>query len=207
MNYYRFSKQRFLETFVNEGIIPFGNSRPYRDGTALTPAQRDDEEGRSFRVKPKDGIVRLVPKDGSPPIVANSVVHIDIRLEVPVCYLLCLTKYYDPNRYADYDADACVEITDIRQFMDRLKQQVTKTMPGWIVGAKSVEYFNPNFSLTNSDLFRLICSKDNRYEWQAEYRIVLHNPGDAGSSDRIIVNIGPLNDICRIVVPASAIVA
>jgi hypothetical protein len=199
MNYYRFSKRRFLETFVNEGVISFSNSRQYRDGTALTQAQRDDEEGRSFGARPKDGTLRLEPEDGSPPILAKSVVHIDIRLAVPVCYLLCLTKCYDPNRYADYDADACVEMRDIRQFMDRLKQQVSRTMHGWSVGATSVEYFNPNFPLTNSDLFRLICSKDNHYEWQAEYRVVLYNPDDPGSVDRIEVNIGPLTDICRIV--------
>ncbi len=191
----RYDTQERIEKFINDGVLSFGNARLYV-AQQLTGGQRDNELRRTFYPSPKNGIVVFTPQNGTPPIHVE-VVGMKLESLLPHYFLFCLSTVYDVCLYEEFGRDACAVIGDPGRFLKRLRDHVSANMPGWKVGCRGVKYFDPRHTPETNDLFDLICSKDQRYKHQYEYRIVLYTREET-DAERIPVCLGALEDDCDI---------
>lgn len=124
----------------------------------------------------------------------------DLRRTVsaPNYYTLCVSTEFDPAHFADFDAEACVVITDTDAFADRIGRAAQEHLPDWNFHHCPVEYFDPHEMIKNQ-LFNAVMSKDFRFAYQREYRFVWMDIDGKEAKDEIFLNLGPLADVCEIV--------
>ena len=57
--------------------------------------------------------------------------------------MLCVAGGYQLRLLDDFDANACLVITDSIRFLSRLKEAVGEAQPGWHSGNALVQYVDP----------------------------------------------------------------
>jgi len=57
--------------------------------------------------------------------------------------MLCVAGGYQLRLFDDFDANACLVITDSIRFLSRLKEAVGEAQPGWHSGNALVQYVDP----------------------------------------------------------------
>jgi hypothetical protein len=112
-------------------------------------------------------------------------------------YAYCLAGDFDIRLFGDFDADACLLITDIVTFVERLVCAVAPKLPGWNGVGTGVKYVDP-LNTTKEEIDLLFC-KDFRYAYQKEYRLIWTPPNPKTNLDPIDVTLGSLQDCCDLI--------
>jgi len=197
MSLYRFSERKYLEDFL-KGKLSFAIASSYTD-VKLTVAQRDDERARTFNPDLKKHVFVI----NSSPIKALKEVKIkhtarDIDGDKLNYYLMSFTFVYDTRLFAEFRADACVEIINEVEFGARLDRTLKAIDWKGLLGA--VKYFDPQRLGAISSNEDILFSKSDQYAWQQEFRAVAFPVSKEDLKDRRKnIDVGELTDIARFV--------
>jgi len=196
MSLFRFSKRKHLEDFVNEGILCFGIATSYLE-IKLTEAQRDNEQTRICIPDLKKTKFVI---NGSIAFKNVELKHTarDIHNNPLQYYLMSFARIFDARLYEEFEADSCIEILDEEKFKQRLGTKLKKLdYKGYL---SDVAYYDPKQLQAFLDFKDILFSKEIKYAYQEEFRIVLFPPAlDNFKKERIKIKIGALEDICKFV--------
>ena len=174
---FKATKASWAEDMIKNGTIYFTNIRRYQ-------TDANDQRGDS-----REGIQVLRRNDVTCTIHYNCAIHV-----------WCATMETSRNRILDTwkDYDTVIQIQNTWEFAQRIK---AKAHPARLspVQIGPVSYTKTNGGHEHSDWADGIFQKDARYDGQKEYRIALTARCDDEVQEQIILNIGPCEDIMRIV--------
>lgn len=196
---YRYSKQKYLESFVNEGIVSFGQAKYYESKDGLTYGQRDDEQGRHYI---PDLLKTRFVINGMP------ITHLkDVTIRQGLrnssskplnYYLLCCSLVYDKNLYKEFEADACIEISDVETFFTLIRNKLNQGDIPLDFGLGQVSYYDTSSLPSTNEQIDLIFMKSKEYSHQAEYRFVIIDDKTQLTVDRLGLSLGSLKAICKL---------
>lgn len=92
-------------------------------------------------------------------------------------WVFCVSERFDSQMAAQFEADACVEIHDVRRFVLKLQQAVKKQATSSVLINRPVRYYDTedpagvNWALPE----QIIYSKRGGYSAQSEYRFAFAN--------------------------------
>lgn len=214
--YYRFSSKKSCEKFINEGVIYFNSLSYYKNYKGENYAIKDEKEGSIENNISKNN--HEITFDGytfKPEDIASETINIKNELREPEnFFIFCLANKFNNNLYEEFEADACVEIKDIKEFSNRIK----KILPdNYKLNFDDVEYYDNEKPKTATK--PLCLYKEIAYAYQNESRFYIYipylenskcnaNACNIGQIDNFIVylkfqclelRIGDLSDICHII--------
>ena len=183
---------------ITEGIVSFGLASNYKDKN-LTPAQRDDETGRRFKVETPT--VKIQPPGNSKVSTLRNIKNVSIRfgLKFPY-YLRSFACVYSEQLFTEFDSDACLQINDVGEFEKRFRNSFESQYPDWTGYSGVVKYIdlqNPTKKYTQIEILFLKDRKD--YSAQGEFRMAIIPPEKAKLSKRANVDLGSLQDISEVI--------
>lgn len=173
MKRYLYGKKKYLSGVVgNEGIIRFSDIIHY--GRNPNEQMRDNEilkhfilDKSSYRFLYNGADLESNSMSSNPMISAFT----------PRAFCLCLTKKKDdPELYARFDADICIEI-DVEKYVDKLSKDF-EAWSGAEVFAGDINYYPQIMTSGKPDLLRLLFQKPDRFYIESEYRIAIRIPPD-----------------------------
>ena len=106
--------------------------------------------------------------------------------------MFCLSNRYEESLFEEFESDACIEITDVPQFIQRtriaLARLASKHPKGLI--SSPVTYYKPNVPCDANikDATALPFLKDEIYSHQSEYRLVFGTRKAFRLEQRLILN-------------------
>ena len=143
------------------------------------------------------------------------------RVKTDKLYVFCLSQELNPALYAEFGADACIEITDAPEFLRRSERviatQVRFAESGLLHGP--VLYYAPNkpLDVDVTDVRIIPFCKHKSYSHQAEYRLAVATRGGLSLTRQIVnelysfkedvatgtdgnrhVTVGGIHDIARV---------
>jgi hypothetical protein len=203
---FRYSKKKFLESFLSTGLICLRPASFFRD-LCLTKGQQDDERGRTSNPDLKRFNITVTPVEGGQPLPLSGLTNVSIRHELKDqygkwhdYYLFCTSQNCERILYSDFEADSCVRIHDPKTFITRLNESCNQQLGECRVFCGRVTYFNisePNYVKTNLDL---IFSKDQtKYAHQKEYRFAILCERSVKLKEMEFIKLGSIVDIAEYV--------
>lgn len=167
---YRYTKRCYFDEFVATGQLRLSTLWSYHDELSLGTDQGDRQEGlRSFHPA-RDGIL----PNGVPVVLYGNTVN---------QWTLCATAVRDSRFYPKFEADCCFQINSLKFFSEiaaaaRLSAVIgmvckvdyvdtTDLATEFIAAISSGQEWQPSF---------LAATKDARFEWQNEVRLLLEPP-------------------------------
>ncbi len=112
-------------------------------------------------------------------------------------YILCMSSCLRARLFLDFDAEACLIISNTSVFKKRLFQAISYTFPRFVLNAKRVNYYDPLW--VSPKEVRPIFWKHFRYAYQEEVRFAAIPPEPVSDLDPAFLNLGSLKDIAIIV--------
>ena len=97
---YKYTKKEFARSFFKDGTLRIGTLHDYASSEKFAKGIYDRHEGYYFRSSVCDGVA--------------SWQHVINENN----YLFCASRAFEPSLFAEFDADCCYRIDDIR-FLDR----------------------------------------------------------------------------------------
>jgi len=175
----KYSKQAFIQAAFERGEIRISPASRYND-PSLNYSIMDDELSLSLR--PPDTATGDWPK-----VVTTGTDY----------YVYCLANEFSLRLFGDFEADACLVITRPYVFFDRLSEAVMRKLFLWQGYAKPVQYIDPvRPQKAKMDLY---CSKNFRFAYQREYRMIWKPISPRSALPYIHVEIGSLEDCCKVI--------
>ena len=122
----------------------------------------------------------------------------DIRRAIggPKYHLVSFSCVRDSELFKDFQADTCVAVTNPAEFAKRLEEAGRSVFPGWYFHNGPIQYFDP-YELTKNERLDSAMSKDFRFAYQNEYRIMWSQMTAAPVDGVQFVDIGPAQDIMK----------
>ncbi len=185
---FRYGSRQYMQKMVKEGIMRFSPAHAYRS-IGNDEARCDDELQKHSYLPSR--YTTVTHESGQRIKVIG-----DIRKTVQGSeyYLICFSCVWDSELFREFNADICVAITDPSELAKRLKSASRDTFPQWYFHDGPVQYFDPYERAGNEHLSTAI-SKDFRFAYQNEYRILWTQLGASPVDGFKTVNIGPAQDI------------
>jgi hypothetical protein len=175
----KYSKREYIQAAFERGEIRISPASRYNDHS-LNYSIMDDE--LSLALRPPD----ITTKDTTK-VVATGTDY----------YVCCLANEFSLRLFGDFEADACLVITEPHRFINRLFQAVYRKLFLWQGYAKPVQYIDPvKPQKADMDIY---CSKNFRYAYQREYRIIWRPISPRTALPYLHVQIGSLEDCCKVV--------
>jgi hypothetical protein len=176
----KYSKAEYLTETIEQGIIRISPASTY-DDPSLNYAIRDNELSfslQSSEAKSEHPSAQLV--------IASS-----------DYYVYCMANEFSLRLFGDFEADACLVVTQPLVFLNRLGDAVMKQLPGWSGFARPVKYLDPAKAKTSDiDIF---CTKSFRFVYQREYRLIWKPPTPQKGLPYLHVQVGSLHDCCKLI--------
>jgi hypothetical protein len=109
-----------MEAMFEQGQIRIAPASGYRD-PSLNDAVRDDE--LSFENIARPGATLMVSKSREGPSVpVGGIYDIRVKSTLPTDYFVyCMAYSARPRLFGDFDADACVVVTDPKEFVKHVE--------------------------------------------------------------------------------------
>ncbi|GEM_PF-5633286 len=184
MSLFRFGKRKYLETCLNDGRLSFGPAEFKNPAKVAAPK----DAGRSK------------PATGGGLVKSPAELRVDYHTygNTLKYYFISFAGTFDEKMYKEFKADACLEITDEREFANRLDAALKEM--NWKGCLGNVAYFNAKKLAGLSDSTEKLFSKNSDYKLQKESRMAIL-PLDFKElvRDRKEVIVKPLSDIARFV--------
>jgi hypothetical protein len=196
---YRFSQKKYLEDFLNDGLLRITPASDYKDDVQ-NPARQDDELGVQLLRHPSQiKITHHNPRTGED----TEIVPIsDTRMQSTFAtnyYTLCLANKYDPRMFDAFKADACLLIDDPERLTELINEAIPIFRPGlgqtWPVKVNYMDYENPHKEPVPT------LTKDIKYSFQSEVRLNFFRPPPWGMKNikPFFVQLKGVKDFCRLV--------
>ena len=185
---FRYSKKKYMHKLVAQGQIRFSPAESY-ENKEHNQARRDDELHKHAYILGEHATIT----DQS---ARRINILGDIRRTVTGIryHLLCLSCVWNPELFVDFKADTCVVISDPVEFAKRIEVAGRAVFPGWYFLDCPVQYFDP-FEQGKNEVFDSAMSKDFRFAYQNEYRILWAQINAAPVIGHKCIEIGPALDI------------
>ena len=176
---FRYSKRTHLDSFLKSGAIRLRPASYYCD-SALTDAQQNDELARRIQLDPNQYRL-LVSQSHGPHHGFGMLLDMNVTLKMVTpdgitfdYYLFCTSQRFDRTLYPDFCADACVHISDPKQFAERLYAACKRSFKECVMYFADVWYFDPKKPLLVKTIKDLVFYKDSdKYSSQSEYRFAI----------------------------------
>ena len=201
----KFGTREHMASLFLEGKGRISLAATY-DDPSLGLARSDDESLVSFYLHPKEAhrmySVERLPNNGSRMVDLDvpflGSVELKRRSSMP-CYVYCMAEACDVRLFDDFtsptsDVTACVVIKEPEQFIRRLTDAISKSLPGWQSNVGAVTYYDPFFVNVN-DVVPFAC-KNFRFQYQKEQRFVClqSKPEHVNAEKHVYFELGPLTD-------------
>jgi len=185
---YRYSTRHWLQRALELGDFQLVPASEYAKQEHI-PARRDQEINR--KIQRTDGSVRVWAQDGTEiGPVKNFTVHASTGTDY---LMLCFSTWYKDFLFDDFSgSDACLVVSNVSEFSDRIHAAVEQTLPGWVGFDGPVSYG------LHSD-FGAAFLKSDDYSGQKEWRFVWRPPHPVSKLEYKKIYLGNLEDICEVV--------
>ena len=110
-------------------------------------------------------------------------------------YTACFSNRFDSRLFDDFDADACLVVTDPVAFVERIRSAVAEILPNWKFSNANVRYRDPFFPAFDKSV---VFAKHFRYAYQDEFRCAWQPPASSENLDYLPVRMGALGDIAQL---------
>lgn len=195
----------FLRQAVDEGRFRIAPASYYSD-PSLNYAQRDDELSRLLIDTASDMTSTLGHLGDAMTPEERALYTHSVQAAVDY-YIFCVAGGWSLRMFDDFDADACLVVTDPWRFARELRDAAARVLPGWHCAFEFVRYIDPVQPLDGLDdqkrqPFAPFLCKDFRYSYQQEVRAAWLPPTANGSRpklDHIFVTMGRLNEYCELI--------
>jgi hypothetical protein len=197
---FKFGKQEHLKQALSQGKIRLASASSLSD-PSLNYAIRDDELSFSIHMPAKDAWLQQLDERTFKPIGEHIKLlgNMSFKHRVPTdYYVYCLSVCFDFRLFDDFQADACLVVSDPKAFIDRLLCAGFEKFPSWFARVDTVDYLDP--LRTGRGSIRAFFSKHFRYSYQTELRIVWLPEKRHEKLEPVFVQLRPLNDIAELIV-------
>lgn len=193
----KYGRREHLERMLHDGMLRIAPASTFSE-SSLNDAIRDAElEFPHHLYKPTAEDVRpyLDGAEVDPHHLDGSAIITQTSKED--FYLFCLSATYDPRLFDDFDAEACLMITDPAAFRDKLLWTVHHALGARGHALSAVTYVDP---LTETGKgVHLTLRKNARFAYQDEVRAVWLVNHRTSPLPVQFVTIGCLNNIARLI--------
>jgi hypothetical protein len=188
---FRYGKRTYMREMVDHGRIRFSPAQSY-DDKENNEARRDEELAKHAYTPGQ--YVTLTHESGKPINLIGDIKH---TVEEPTYHLVCFSCMWHRNLFEEFEADTCVIVSNPSEFAKRLQAAGQSVFPGWYFLDCPVEYFDP-YEHVKNEYFSSAMSKDFRFAYQREYRILWSQMEADPVEGHQFVDIGPATDIMKI---------
>jgi hypothetical protein len=185
---FRYGEQKYMREMIREGQVRFMPAQTYL-GPDNNAARRDEELNKHAYMAGK--YTRITTADGKPIKVIGDVLR---TVSGPGYHLACFSSVWDDQLFDEFEADTCIAVTAPEEFCKRLQAAGRAIFPAWYFHDNPVQYFDP-YQQVRNEYFDAAMSKDFRFAYQNEYRVLWSQLGGRPISGAQFVNIGPAQDI------------
>jgi len=197
---YRYIKREHLDSFINMGVVSFGQAQGYFKYDGLTEGQFDDEQGRHYEhdTKRTHFFINGVPIKG----LTKASLRLGFRDDFgkPLnYYMLCCSLKHDRELYNEFCADICIKIFDVKTLATFIHNKLHEgTTPlDFVFGG--VTYYDPISPPKTNNQVDLIFNKLSRFSNQEEYRFAVIDKEARLKEKRFELSLDrSLEDICNI---------
>lgn len=188
---FRYSKLEYMKDMVAHGNIRVSPASSYAD-TNLNIAQKDEELEKHAYMPGQ--YTTITHESGK----AMKVIG-DVKRSVsgPPYHLVCFSNVWDKQLFSDFEADTCCVVENPEEFSNRLERAGASLFPNWYYLNAPVQYFDP-YERVENELFNSSMSKDFRFAYQHEYRILWSQMNEVPINRFQEICIGPAQDIMRL---------
>ncbi|MEN6488183.1 MAG: hypothetical protein ABFD66_04760 [Smithella sp.] len=183
---YKYLPSQFVNAVIQEGILLFRNLSYFRQhednrrGDPLEGFHRDNPDNDITAKNPSLGMA--IKGDFS---FLNST-------NTDLIYVFCLSKALNQRLFNEFEADACIEIIEIEEFLKRTKIAVENLPSVHNSGllSDSVNYYQDNapagFDIKNPK--NLSFAKGIHYQHQEEFRVVFGLQNAFDLTQQLVIN-------------------
>lgn len=193
-------KREHMQALMEEGQVMISSATSYFDPSFNTAVRDDELELQQFVPGMQIYIAVL---DGKPVAKARPITDMMATAWLQDdYYLYSMTHTMSDRLFDDFEKDSCVVINNPEVFLSRLRNAVSKTLPGsrWCMQSKQVRYIDPYVSSSLPKNYDVFFTKDFRYCYQQEHRFAwIPKSGKGGQKKlaKFLVTLEPLNDIAQ----------
>jgi hypothetical protein len=195
----KFTKRTYAERLFYNGELRIAPASYYNDSSLNCAIQDDELKLCTFIPKGEVSITLVKSKKG----IENSKIPVttDVKKTTSLktnYFVWCSSLRYDIRLFHEFEYDSCIIIHNPSILIQRINSEM-KRLVNWSFYHGCVEYIDPYLCLQKEIIPSI--HKHFRYKYQEEYRFVWYPSG--GTVDKLeplILNIGPLDDICELVV-------
>lgn len=185
---FRYGKRQHMREMVSDGHIRFSPAEAYAE-TGNNSARQDDElRKHAFR---SGKYTKITTESGQTlPIVG------DIKYTTTGAnyHLVCFSCVWDEQLFSEFEADTCVVVTQPEVLACRVEEAGESVFPGLYFHHNPVQYFDP-YELRKNEYFEAGMSKNFRFAYQNEYRILWSQMDRLPISGHRFIDIGDARDI------------
>lgn len=193
----KYSKNDFLMETLKEGKICVNPASLFSD-PSLNRAVRDFELELKVFNKRKSKKETLIKNklDLESPISSVGSDGYTIKSNTDY-YVYCLSSYWAPRLFGDFEANSCLIIKKPEVFIKRLVKSLATKFPAWQCFGTGVRYIDPlNCSKDGVDIFS---TKQFKFAYQKEYRVICYPTDPVQKLEQFFIYIGNLEDICELI--------
>lgn len=189
---FRYGNFEFMKLFIENGEVRISPASSYKDGIIGDPRTDDELNKHKWLVGEHTKITTKEGKDI--PIIGDVGETVSTQNNY---YTLCMSCDFEPMIFEEFEYDSCVIIKDPEIFAERIEENTKEILPEWYFHHNPIEYFDPLEPIKNQYFIPTMC-KDFVYAYQMEYRFLWDPLGNGTASGYIVLNLGPLEDICEL---------
>ena len=199
----KFGYSQWMKDTLEQGRIRISNAKTY-DSSDLGPAIRDrelefEEEcyGMTVEVVSRDGLKKTVELIGNVKRTARFGTDF---------YIASFCEGYDYRLFDDFSRDsnqpydACLVIRERDLFIDRMRQEGERQLPGWDFYQSPIAYLDPHDPTQETNNLDVSFVKHLRYAYQREFRTVWMPPTAYKQVDPLFFELGSLQDFCDLLI-------
>ena len=179
---FKYIKPKHAYSMIADGELLISPASGFENSE--TPARQDDELTARNRMLELETVHHPLFT-----ITSNS--GLAYKMTVPDYYIWCSAKSLKRQLFTKFEAEACVHIFDVQQFLSRLRKAFESR--DLTFACRSVVYHDAPINSFEGPQFFKVASE---YADQDEYRVV--GVPEHGQMEKFIVKIGSLKDIAEV---------
>ncbi len=184
---YKYLPSQYVDNIIQKGELLFRNLSYFRK---FEDNRRGDPLEGFHRDNPDNDITLSCPDTGR--ILAKGDYSFLNSTNSDLIYVFCLSKEHSARLYDEFEADACIEITDTQEFMKRCRFAVKRLISSHKSGLlnKDVFYYRDNApaEFNIKDPKNLAFAKGVHYKHQNEHRMVFGTRKAFELTQSIVIN-------------------
>lgn len=183
---YKYLPSQYVANVMDKGELLFRNLSYFKQYEC---EKRGDPLEGHHRDNPDNNVVAEIVSTGEKIESDSSFLN---STNSDLIYIFCLSQSLGDNLYEEFQCDVCIEVTDVDEFIRRVRMTVKRLVSLHKTGLlhAPVSYYEPNkppeFDI--KDPKELIFAKDNAFLNQNEYRLVFGTKKAFNLERHIVLN-------------------